>query len=84
MKMVTGMKKMLDAAYNESAMPQATIYHWYEFRSSRKSAELINGSDASTTALTEQTIYPGTKLASLLDISVGSMYILNRAMSRWA
>ncbi len=28
-KMVTEIKEMLDAAYNESAMSQASIYHWY-------------------------------------------------------
>ncbi len=31
-KMVIKMKELLDAAYNESAMSLASVYHWYEFK----------------------------------------------------
>ncbi len=52
-KMVTEMKEILDTVYNESTL--ARVYHCYnEFKSGRKSAELMGGSDTPTTALTKQ------------------------------
>ncbi len=76
---------MLDAAYNESAMSQASAYHWYnKFKSSRKNAELMGRPGAPIKALTEQMIntciimilddphLTVRQIASLLDISVES------------
>ncbi len=44
---------MLDAVYNKSVMSQAGACHWYEFKSSRKKAELMGRPDAPKTMLTE-------------------------------
>ncbi len=53
--MVTEMKKMLEAAYNDSAMSQTSVYHWPNmFKSGRKRGELMDGPGASMTVLTEQ------------------------------
>ncbi len=35
-------------------MSQASIYHWYEYKISRNSVELMCGCDALTTMLTKQ------------------------------
>ncbi len=44
------MKEMLDAAYNKSAMLQASVHRWYnKFKSGRKSVELMGGPDTPTT-----------------------------------
>ncbi len=53
--MVTEMKEMLDAAYNESAMSQPCVYCWHnEFKNGRKCEELMGGLSTPMTALTEQ------------------------------
>ncbi len=72
---------MLNGGYNESAMSQASIYRWYEFKTSRKSAELMSRPSAPRTVLTEQTILNVPHLsvrqfASLLDILIGSTHTL--------
>ncbi len=52
--LVTEIKAMLDAADTESAMSRTFVYHWYEeFKSSKKSAELMGGPGATMTVLTE-------------------------------
>ncbi len=53
-KIVVEMKEILDAAY-ESAMSHASVYCWYkDFKSSRKSVELMGEPSAFMTVLTEQ------------------------------
>ncbi len=96
-KMVTDMKKTLDAAYNESAMSQARVYWWYnEFKNGRKSVELIDGQGAlwqcntGTTMIQDDPQLTVRQLASFLDISIGSLHILlltklsfSCAFARW-
>ncbi len=52
-KTVTEMKEMSDAAYTKLATSQGCIYHRYEFKSGRKSAELMDRPGAPMTVLTE-------------------------------
>ncbi len=63
MKMVTQMKEMLDTAYSESAMSQASIYYQYsEFTGGRKSAELKGRSGAPAKVEIKQTINTGATM----------------------
>ncbi len=52
-KVITEMKEMLDAVYNESAMSEDSVYCWYELKNVRKGVELIGG-PAPMAALTKQ------------------------------
>ncbi len=63
--MLTEAKEMLHAAYCESGMSQASVYHWYnEFKSDRKSVKLIGGPGRPTTVLTKQTVNTSANLRS--------------------
>ncbi len=65
--MVIETKEMLDAACNES-VSQASIYRWYyEFKSGRKSEELIGEPGTPTAVLTKQTVNPAATM--ILDDS---------------
>ncbi len=45
------MKEMLDAAHNQTVMSQASVYHWYKFKSSGKKTELMGGPGTPMTTL---------------------------------
>ncbi len=92
---ITEMNEILDAAYNESAISQARIYHWYsKFKSGRKSVDLIMGRKPPTSALTKQTINISAtmifddahltvrQLALLLDISIGAHILVFQSNTR--
>ncbi len=82
----TVIKEKIDAAYNESAIWKASIYHWYnKFKSDRKRAKLT-GDLQTQNSVTEQTINIHATMilddphltvrqhASLLDFSIESVY----------
>ncbi len=63
------MEEMIGAAYNESAMSQASIYHWYnKFKSGRKGAESMGGPGAPAAVLTEQIINMAQPWSSMILI----------------
>ncbi len=76
-EMITEIKEMLDAAYNESDISQASIYRWFnEFKSSSNSLELMGGLGTPTTVLAEQTINIGATM--ILDDPTVRISLLSR------